>query len=140
MHDPDTPTSRSANKRDIALTLILSIAGITALLTYREIRGDISLWEHYLALTIAIIAIFPIYEFLRRRIMTNSDTPQPKSEKKRAGILGAITTIIALTPFVVYRVIYLEIRGDISLWEHCLALAIALILTLALFRLFNRRT
>ena len=135
MHDPDTPTRRFANKRDIALTLILSIAGLTAILTYREIRGDISLWEHYLALTIAIIAILLIYEFLSRRIMTNSDRSQQKSERKWAGILGAITTIIALTPFMIYRVI----RGDISLWEHCLALAIAIILVIALHRLLSRR-
>lgn len=66
MSDLDSEKS-AERKRDIAVTLLVVIPSLTALFTYREIRGDISLFEHYLVVAVLIIVAVLVTGFLSRR-------------------------------------------------------------------------
>lgn len=67
MSNSDTQKPASSSKRDMAVVLMMLIFGITLFFTYREIRGDISRWEYYLAAAVVIVAGIPVIRFLTRK-------------------------------------------------------------------------
>ena len=67
MSNSDTQKPASSSKRDMAVVLMMLIFGITLFFTYREIRGDTSRWEYYLAVAVLIVAGIPVIRFLTRK-------------------------------------------------------------------------
>lgn len=67
MSNSDTQKPASSSKRDMAVVLMIVVFGLTVLFTYREIRGDISRWEYYLATAVVIVAGIPVIRLLTQK-------------------------------------------------------------------------
>ena len=126
----------SERKRDVILGGITTIIVLTPFIIYREIRGDTSFWERYLALAVVLIATLPICRFASRRIMSNSDTQKPASSSKRDMAVVLMMSVFGITLFFTYR----EIRGDISLFEHYLVVAVVIVAGIPVIRFLTRKT